>query len=127
MSADFDVLNAMNGTLADGAPRPWAWVRCRARTVLGDVLKKKPFSRKIDGNNVAATTSELDHVICTAEQVSWRYVASDATVWDLKDFMITLIEEMIEDRGTDQVAALRAKASHLRPYPEDFIGKGDFE
>lgn len=122
MSADQDVLNEINGVQANGSPRPWAWVRVRARTVLGNLMKNKPFTRVIDGKTVAASPSQLDHDIGTSEQISWRYVASNGMVFDLKDFVLLQIEHFI---ATTDVATLQDyvdKAGQLRPYPANFPG-----
>ncbi|AID58853.1 hypothetical protein PBI_GAIA_33 [Mycobacterium phage Gaia] len=126
MPADVDVKNQIDGVQADGTPRPWAWVRVRARTVLGN-LKNKPFARDINGNPVASTPSALDHIIGASEQTSWRYVASDGTVYDLKDFVIVAIEKMIAETDPAQLAEYRDRASRLRPWPAGYAGKPDFE
>ncbi|MCX2931188.1 hypothetical protein ORI20_12935 [Mycobacterium sp. CVI_P3] len=130
MPADQDVYNGINGVQSDGTPRPWAWVRGRARTVLGDLMgaNRKPFSRVLpNGSPVAATTSQLDHDVLTAEQVGWRYIDSTGTVWDLKDFVIVLIEKMVAETDADKLAKYRQAASTLRPWPQDFPAKPDFE
>lgn len=126
MPADIDVKNQIDGVNGDGSPRPWAWVRVRARTVLGN-LKSKPFDRTINGNKVASTPSALDHIIGASEQTSWRYVASDGNVYDLKDFVIVAIEKMIAETPAADLAAYRAKASQLRAWPAGYAGKPDFE
>ena len=123
MSADQDVSNAINGVQTDGSYRPWAFVKVRARTVLGN-LKSVPFSRVLGGNRVAATPSALDHIIGASEQTSWRYVASDGQVWDLKDLAIVLVEQLIAD---PKVGDYRTKAGVLRPWPANYPGKPDFE
>lgn len=122
MPADQDVLDGISGMQTDGNPRPWAWVRVRARTVFGDVQKKKPFTRMINGKNVAATTSQLDHDIGTSEQVSWRYVASNGMVFDLKDFMLLQIEHFIETTNPAMLQAFVDRAGELRAYPVGFSG-----
>lgn len=128
MPADLDVFQGENGILPDGSPRPWAFVRGRARKVLGDVIKKKPFTRRLaNGTQVAATTSQYDHDILTAEQVGWRYVDSLGNVWDLGDFMLVCIERMVIDLGADKVNELRARASQLRAWPPNHPGRPDFE
>lgn len=128
MSYDQDVLNAMNGVQEDGrSPRPWAWVRARARKVLGDVVKKQPFTRDLGNGKVAATPSALDHVITTAEQVAWRYVDSAGNLWDFGDYMLYSIERDLEQMGASKVAALRAKAAVLRSWPAGSPGAPDFE
>ncbi len=121
MPADQDVLDSINGVV-DGSPRPWAWVRVRARTVFGNVTKNKPFTRAVDGRLIAATTSQLDHDIGTSEQVSWRYVASNGMVFDLKDFMLVAIENLIATTDPATLAGYVDKASELRPYPAGFAG-----
>jgi hypothetical protein len=130
MPADQDVLNGLNGIQADGSPRPWAWVRGRARTVLGDLMgaNRKPFSRVLaNGTPVAATPSQLDHDVVTAEQVAWRYIDSKGTVWDFKDFMIVLIEKMVAETDPAELEKYRQAAATLRPWPQGFPAKPDFE
>lgn len=127
MAADQDVFLASNGIHRDGTPREWAWVRVRARKVLGDVLKKVPFHRQVGDRRIAATPSQYDHDIGTAEQVAWRYIDSNGTVWDLADFMLVSIERMNDELGKDGVDALRDRARQLRPWPQGFVGKPDFE
>jgi hypothetical protein len=128
MGYDQDVANALDGVQPDGrTPRPWAWVRVRARKVIGDVVKKQPFVRDLGNGKVAATPSALDAVTGTAEQVAWRYVDSAGNLWDLGDFALFSIERAIEDLGPAKVAALRAKASTLRPWPTGAAGAPDFE
>lgn len=125
MPADVDVNDALNG-IQNGAPRPWAYVKVRARTVLGN-LKSVPFSRVINGKQVAATTSAYDHLIGTAEQTSWRYVASDGNVWDLKDFLITQIELLIASTDAAKINEARTRAGVLRPWPQGYAGAPPFE
>lgn len=126
MAADVDVANGLNGVQGDGSPRPWAFVKVRARTVLGN-LRAKPFARQVGGNQVASTTSALDHLIGTAEQTSWRYVASDGAVWDLKDLAIVQIELLIATTDPEVLADAKARASQLRAWPAGYAGKPDFE
>lgn len=128
MSYDQDVVNSLDGVQADGrTPRSWAWVRVRARKVLGDVVKKGPFTRDVGGHQIAATPSALDHIIGAAEQISWRYVDSTGTLWDFGDFMLYSIERDLDQLGADKVKALRAKAAQLRPWPADAAGAPSFE
>jgi hypothetical protein len=122
MSTDQDVLSGINGVQVDGSPRPWAWVRVRARTVFGNLMRNKPFTRVIDGHTVAASTSELDHDVGTSEQVSWRYVASNGMVFDLKDFVLLQIEHFIATIDPPTLQAYIDNASQLRPYPANFSG-----
>lgn len=130
MTADQDVDQMLNGLQADGTFRPWAFVKVRARTVLGN-LKAVPFSRQLGLNMVAATPSAVDHLIGTAEQVSWRYVASDGNVWDLKDYHLVQIELMLAGvtgaPTPTEIAAARIAASQLRPWPVGYAGKPTFE
>lgn len=127
MTADQDVDDAING-VANGTYRPWAWVRGRARAVVGDVVKKTPFTKDLgNGVHVASTTSNLDHGVLSAEQLGWRYIDQFGVVWDLKDFMIVLIEQLNGSLGKDGVAALRTTGSQLRPWPVGFPGKPSFE
>lgn len=128
MGYDADVLNAMNGVQEDGrTPRGWAWVRVRARKVIGDVVKKQPFTRDLGSGRVAATPSELDQVIGTAEQIAWRYVDSAGNLWDFGDYMLYSIERDLDQLGAKKVADLRAKARVLRDWPADAEGAPDFE
>lgn len=125
MPADIDVKEQIDGVL-NGTPRPWAWVRVRARTVLGN-LKAEPFSRIINGKPVASTTSALDHIIGASEQTSWRYVASDNKVYDLKDACLIAIELLLDSVPAEKLAEYRQKASVLRAWPNDYVGAPDFE
>ncbi|AIK69263.1 hypothetical protein PBI_MINERVA_54 [Mycobacterium phage Minerva] len=126
MPADIDVKNQIDGEFADGSPRPWAWVKVRARTVLGS-LKAKPFARDIAGKPVASTPSALDHIIGASEQTSWRYVASDGNVYDLKDACLIAIELLLDSVPPGKLAEYRNKASQLRPWPAGYAGRPDFE
>lgn len=125
-SPDVDVDNALNGVQEGGGFRPWAWVHVRARTVFGNLSKNVPFSRNTPGP-VASTPSALDHIIGASEQTSWRYIASDGNVYDLKDFLLLLIEEFLEQAGPDRVAALKQRASQLRPWPSTYPGAAPYE
>lgn len=125
-SADIEVNNALNGVQEDGTGRPWAYVHVRARTVYGN-LKQKPFTWSINNATVATTPSALDHLIGTAEQVAWRYVASDKAVYDLKDFMLLQLEYFLENIDPAKLAALKATASTLRPWPVGYPGTPDCE
>lgn len=127
MTADQDVSNDIQGIEQNGQPRAWAWVRARARTVVGDVVRKPPFTRTIGTTQVASTTSQLDHSILAAEQLGWRYVDQFGVVWDQKDFQIVLIEQLNSTLGKDGVAKLRALGGTLRPWPPGFPGKPSFE
>ncbi|AXF51530.1 hypothetical protein SEA_JUICYJAY_50 [Mycobacterium phage JuicyJay] len=126
MPADIDVKNQIDGVQGDGSPRPWAWVRVRARTVLGN-LKNKPFSRDVNGKPVASTPSALDHIIGASEQTSWRYIASDGRVYDLKDACLIAIELLLDSVPAEKLAEYRNKASQLRPWPAGYAGRPDFE
>lgn len=127
MPADEDVFLGENGIHRDGRPREWAWVRVRARKVVGDLVKKVPFSRQVGTKKIAATTSLYDHMIGTAEQTAWRYIDTTGTVWDLSDFMVVSIERMLDELGPAKVNELRARAGKLRSWPQGFPGKPDFE
>lgn len=123
---DVDVDNALNGMQEDGSFRPWAWVHVRARTVFGSLAKNLPFSRNVPGP-VASTPSALDHIIGATEQTAWRYVASDGNVYDLKDFMLLLIENLLETAGPEKITELKQKASQLRPWPSTYPGAAPYE
>lgn len=126
MSYDQDVANAINGVTQDGrTARPWAWARVRARTVFGNLSKLKPFTWP--NPTFAGTTSALDHLIGTAENVAWRYVASDGRVYDHKDATLVLLEDLIERRGADGMQTLIGCAKVLRGWPGDYPGAPDFE
>lgn len=125
MSADQDVWNASNGVDPNGAALPWRWVRVRARTVFGNLAKLKPFSWP--NPQFAGTTSEYDALTGASEATSWRYVASDGVLYDHKDTMLILLEDLIERRGAVGMQALIAKAKVLRPWPSDYPGTPDFE
>ncbi|QQM15209.1 hypothetical protein SEA_POUND_49 [Mycobacterium phage Pound] len=127
MPADIDVKNQIDGVQGDGSPRPWAWVRCRARTVLGNLARNLPFTREVNGKPVASTPSALDHLICTSEQTSWRYIASDNRVYDLKDACLIAIELLLDSVPAEKLAEYRQKAGVLRPWPKDYVGAPDFE
>jgi hypothetical protein len=127
MPADIDVFLGENGLQADGSPRPWALVKVRARTVFGNLAKKKPFVRRLGMVDVATTPSQYDHDIGTAEVTAWRYVASDGVVYDHKDALLVLLEDLIERQGVAGMQALIAKAKVLRPWPPDYEGAPDFE
>jgi len=124
---DVDVENTLLGVNDDGSFRPWAWVHVRARTVFGNLAKNAPFFRNINGKPVASTPAFADHIIGTSEQTSWRYIASDGHVYDMKDFMLLLIENFLETAGPTKVAELQAKASQLRPWPANYAGAPDYE
>jgi len=123
MAADEEVFQAISGIQRDGAPRPWAWVHVRARTILGYAARKVPFHR----DRTPATPSLLDHAIGTAEQVATRYVASDGNVWDLHDFLRVMIEKFIDETPPDKRDEYRRMASQLRPWPEGWPGRPPFE
>lgn len=123
---DVDVDNALNGVREDGGFRPWAWAHVRARTVFGSLSKNVPFSRNVPGP-VASTPSALDHIVGASEQTSWRYVASDGNVYDLKDFMLLLIENFLETTDHDKVAKIKQKASQLRAWPATYPGAAPYE
>lgn len=63
----------------------------RARTVIGNALKKVPFSWPFNGGS-AATTSLLDMVEGIAEQWAVRYVDADGIVWDPKALFLVQVE-----------------------------------
>lgn len=129
MPADEDVFNQTNG-LDPADPsgfEQYAFVRVRARKVLGDVVKKLPFTRSWGNVQVAATPSDLDHNIGSAEQVSWRYVASDGNVYDFGDACLIAIEAMLDLIPAAKFAGYKAKAAALRPWPAGFPGTPPFE
>lgn len=124
MPADIDVVNAINGTQADGSIRPWAWVHVRARTILGySSLKRIAFTR----GNTPATPSALDHIIGTAEQVATRYVASDGNVWDLHDYLRVSVEKLIAETDPVKLKTYRDAAATFRNWPAGYVAKPNFE
>lgn len=122
MAAGQDLVNAGNGEDGNGGPLPWRWVYGRARTVLGH-CNKIPFSR----GSTPASPSEYDAIVCGMEQIGSRYVASDGNVWDLHDWLRVQIELTIASTDPAVLAAARAKAGVLRPWPANFPGTPPFE
>jgi len=125
MSADQDVNNSLNGTDPTGVALTWRWVRIRSRTVFGNLRKNQPFNWP--NRTYAASTSLYDAVTGTAEQIAWRYIDSEGTVWDLKDFMVVFIENFIKTVPQADRAAAINKASQLRPWPSGFPGTPPYE
>lgn len=122
MAAGQDLVNAANGVDGAGNPLPWRWVYGRARTILGH-CKQIPFAR---GNN-PASPSEYDALVCAAEQVGSRYIASDGNVWDLHDWLRVQVELLIAQTPADQLAAARKAAGVLRKWPAGYPGTPPFE
>jgi hypothetical protein len=131
--ADVDVDNNTLG-VSPGDPTGFAqyWmVRGRARKVLGDIIKKAPFTRSwtIGGvvTNVVATPSEYDHSVLTAEQVGFRYVDSTKAVRDVGDMLIVWWEWFITNTPAAEVAAAIANASVERAWPAGYTGAAPFD
>jgi hypothetical protein len=122
MAADQDVWNAENGVDVNGKPLDWRWVYGRARTILGH-CDKQPFSR----NTSPASPSVYDAIVCAAEQVGSRYIASDGNVWDLHDYLRVSVELLIADTDPVKLAAARKAAGVLRKWPVGYPGTPDFE
>jgi hypothetical protein len=123
MAADQDVFNAENGIDPNGNPLPWRWVYGRARTILGHCMKQVPFSR----GTTPASPSMYDALVCAAEQVASRYVASDGNVWDLHDWLRVQVELMIAETDPVKLAAARTAAGVFRLWPAGFPGTPPFE
>lgn len=123
MSAGTDLVNAANGVDAQGNALPWRWVYVRARTLLGFTGKKKPYMR----GATPATPALYDAITGTAEQIATRYIASDGNVWDFHDWLRVQIELMIAATPADKLAAARAAAGTLRPWPANYPGTPDTE
>lgn len=122
MSAGTDLVNAGNGVDGQGNPLPWRWVYGRARTLLGH-CNKIPFSR----GSTPASPAEYDAIVCAAEQVGSRYIASDGNVWDLHDYLRVKVELLIAETDPAKLKAARAAASILRPWPAGYPGTPPFE
>jgi hypothetical protein len=123
MTADQDVNNGLNGIDGTGASLAWRPVYVRARTILGHATKLIPFSR----GNSASTPSAYDYMEGCAEQIAPRYNASDGNVWDFHDKLRVDIELLIADTDPAKLAAARAAASVLRPWPAGWPGTPPFE
>jgi uncharacterized protein (UPF0264 family) len=122
MSAGTDLVNAANGEDGSGGALPWRWVYGRARTILGH-NNKIPFSR----GNTPASPSEYDAQVCGHEQTGSRYIASDGNVWDLHDLIRVQVELLIAHTPAADLAAARAAAGVLRPWPAGYAGTPPFE
>lgn len=122
MSAGTDLVNAANGVDGNGNALDWRWVYGRARTILGH-CNKIPFSR----GSTPASPAEYDAVVCAAEQVASRYIASDGNVWDLHDWLRVQVELTIAITPADTLAAARAAAGVLRKWPAGYKGTPPFE
>jgi hypothetical protein len=122
MSAGQDLVNAANGEDGNGGALPWRWVYGRARTILGH-CNKIPFSR----GNTPASPSEYDALVCASEQIASRYIASDGNVWDLHDLIRVQVELLIAHTPAADLAAARAAAGVLRPWPAGYLGTPPFE
>lgn len=122
MSAGQDLQRGADGVDAQGNPLPWRWVWGRARTILGH-CNKMPFSR----GNTPASPSEYDAIVCAAEQIGSRYVASDGNVWDLHDWLRVQVELLIAQTPPDQLAAARKAAATFRKWPTGYPGTPPFE
>lgn len=91
----------------------------RARTVIGNVLKKVPFSWPFNGSS-AATTSAWDMIEGTAEQIAVRYVDVDGIVWDPKAFWQVQIEHFkdgLPPITPEKIAEYWTAATKLRAWP----------
>jgi hypothetical protein len=131
--ADVDVNNNTLG-LNPGDPTgyaQWWMVAGRARKVLGNIIKKAPFTRTwtIGGvtTNVAATPSEYDHSTLTAEQVAWRYVDSQKNVRDFGDMVLVWWEWFITNTPPAELAAAIANAQEFRAWPPGYTGTAPFD
>lgn len=122
MSAGTDLVNAANGEDGNGNALAWRWVYGRARTILGH-CNKTPFSR----GNTPASPSEYDAIVCAAEQVASRYIASDGNVWDLHDYLRVQVELLISETDPAKLAAARQAAAVFRPWPAGYAGTPPFE
>lgn len=129
MPADQDVFNQTNGIdPADPTGfEQYAFVRVRARKVLGDVVKKLPFTRSWGSVQVAATPSDLDHNIGSSEQTSWRYIDSQNQVRDLGDMELIRWEYFLLTADPKILSQAIANASVLRAWPAGFPGAPSFE
>jgi hypothetical protein len=133
VTADQDVNNNTLGispTDPTGYQQYWM-VAGRARTVLGNLLKKGPFTRSWTVNgvttNVAATPSEYDHSALATEQVSWRYVDSKGNVRDLHDMLLVWWEWFIQNTPPAQVSAAVVAAQGFRAWPAGYTGAASFD
>jgi hypothetical protein len=122
MSAGTDLVNAANGVDGQQNPLPWRWVYGRARTILGH-CNKQPFSR----GNTPASPSEYDAIVCAAEQIGSRYIASDGNVWDLHDYLRVQIELLIANTDPTKLKAARDAATVFRPWPAGYPGTPPYE
>jgi hypothetical protein len=105
-------------------PLGWRPVYVRARTIIGNVLAKGPFSWPPSSS--PSTTSTYDQIEGTAEQVTWRYVDAYGNVWDQKALNLVLIEWLLDGAPTPltlaKVAEYWSNAGVLRPWPTGFSG-----
>lgn len=103
----------------DPGPGGFRATAVRARTVIGNVLKKKPFSWPFNGTS-AATTSAWDMIEGTAEQTAWRYIDADGIVWDPKAFWLVQIEHFkdgLPPLTPELIAKYWTAATQIRSWP----------
>jgi hypothetical protein len=133
MPADQDVAAAIQGVEQDAngnptqtpvgstpaAPGGYRATAVRARSVIGNVLKKVAFSWPFNGGS-AATTSVLDMIEGTAEQIAVRYIDADGIVWDPKAFWHVQIEHFkdgLPPLTPELIAQYWVNATKLRAWP----------
>jgi hypothetical protein len=133
MAAADGILNIQQGTTGDpNNPYVQGWMsRVRGRKVLGDNVKKYPFTRAWAAIKTVASCMQQDKLTAVADAVGWRRtVVSSSVVPAVVDFgdIVLLQWEyflLTADQGVLQQAVVNAGL--LEKWPANFPGAADFE
>lgn len=134
MAAADDIENYEQGTTGDPTnPYVQGWMsRIRARKVLGDNVKKAPFTRIWGAIKAVASPMQQDKITAIADAVGWRRTTVDTStgvppVVDVGDMILVQWEYFLLSADKTILAQALSNAGLLEKWPTNFPGAADFE
>lgn len=134
MAAADDILNIQQGTTGDPTnPFVIAWLsRVRGRKVLGDNVKKAPYTRIWGTVKAVASCMQQDKLTAIADAVGWRRTTVDTStgvpaVVDVGDMILVQWEAFLLTVDKDVLKQALINAGLLEKWPANFPGAADFE
>ena len=134
MAAADDILNIQQGTTGDpNNPYVQGWMsRVRARKVLGDNVKKTPFTRAWAAIKTVASCMQQDKITAIADAVGWRRTTVDTSfgvppVVDFGDMALVQWEYFLLTADKTILTQALHNAGLLEKWPANFPGAADFE
>jgi hypothetical protein len=134
MAAADDIENYQQGTTGDPAnPYVQGWMsRIRARKVLGDNVKKEPYTRIWGAIKAVASPMQQDKITAIADAVGWRRTTVNTSngvppVVDVGDMILVQWEAFLLTVDPAVLKQALINAGLLEKWPANFPGAAVFE